>query len=132
MNTMGKPDSPEATQLLFEYHICNANIDELVSLYERDGVVIQKDGQLRRGEQQIREHLDQLLKLKPKISNNVLHCVVVENIAMIFSQWQLTGVSPEGAVIEASGRSFDVLSRQADGSWLIAIDSPYGHKPEFV
>lgn len=129
---LGQAPTPESVQLLFERYVNDRNIEGLIRLYEKNGVVIQKDGQFKQGERKIREHLEGLLELKPKILNEVVQTLVVGNIAMVFSNWQITGTSSEGEKIEASGQSFDVLSQQDDGAWLITIDSPYGSRPQIA
>jgi uncharacterized protein (TIGR02246 family) len=129
---MEQTPTPESVQLLFELYVNDRNIEALVRLYEKNSVVIQKDGQFKQGERQIREHLEGLLSLKPKISNEVVQTLVVENIAMVFSNWQITGTLSNGEKIQASGQSFDVLSQQDDGTWLITIDSPYGNRPKIA
>jgi ketosteroid isomerase-like protein len=42
------------------------------------------------------------------------------------SKWTLTGVDSEGNPIDWSGRTSDVLRKQEDGSWLVALDNPWG------
>ena len=124
--------SPESVQVLFQRHVNNGSIEDLVRLYELNGVVIQKNGLIKRGRKEIRKHLEGLLALKPKFSNKIFQTIIVDDVAMVFSNWRVTGTSPNGETIEVSGHSFDVLSRQPDGKWLIAIDNPYGNRPEIA
>lgn len=35
-------------------------------------------------------------------------------------------LAPDGSVLELSGRSADVLHRDAGGAWRILIDNPWG------
>jgi len=48
------------------------------------------------------------------------------DIALYCSRWVLIGTSPEGKPVEMTGISSDVLLRQNDGQWLIAVDNPWG------
>lgn len=41
-------------------------------------------------------------------------------------QWRLQGTAQDGTAFDLSGRTADVLRRQPDGGWLMAIDNPYG------
>jgi ketosteroid isomerase-like protein len=124
--------NPEATQLLFQKYVNEGNLGELISLYDQNAVVIEKEGTIKQGGQNIHEHLKKLLALEPTIENTVLQTIVVKDTAMVFSKWSLKGVAPNGDLVNASGQSFDVLSRQGDGTWLITIDSPYGNRPEIA
>jgi ketosteroid isomerase-like protein len=49
------------------------------------------------------------------------------DVAVVYSTWTLKGGSdPDGNAIELAGQTTDVVRRQADGTWLFAIDSPWG------
>jgi hypothetical protein len=37
-----------------------------------------------------------------------------------------SATDPQGNAVELSGQASDVLRRQADGTWLLVIDNPYG------
>jgi len=43
-----------------------------------------------------------------------------------YSKWNLKGTGPDGKPVEMNAMSSDLLRRQADGTWLIAIDNPWG------
>jgi ketosteroid isomerase-like protein len=45
---------------------------------------------------------------------------------LALTRWTLDGVGPDGAAIQMRGESSDVLRRQADGRWLVALDNPWG------
>ena len=47
-------------------------------------------------------------------------------MALFCSKWSLTGTGPDGKPMQLGGLSSDILRRQADGTWLIAIDNPWG------
>jgi ketosteroid isomerase-like protein len=52
--------------------------------------------------------------------------VRANDIAILFSDWTLAATAPDGSSIQLSGQTMDVVRRQADGRWLIVIDSPFG------
>ena len=62
---------PEATQTLFEQYINASDLEGALSLYDKDAVVIQKDGSINRGIVEIRQHLQRLLSLSPRMSVTV-------------------------------------------------------------
>jgi ketosteroid isomerase-like protein len=47
-------------------------------------------------------------------------------ITLHLSEWKLTGVDSGGKPIDWSGRTCDVLRKQSDGGWLVALDNPWG------
>jgi len=48
------------------------------------------------------------------------------DIALYCFRWMLVGNSPEDEHVEMTGISSDVLRRQNDGQWLIAVDNLLG------
>jgi ketosteroid isomerase-like protein len=44
----------------------------------------------------------------------------------VISRWTLTGSRQDGSPLEMTGQTSDVVRRQADGSWRLAIDNPFG------
>jgi ketosteroid isomerase-like protein len=130
--TVDDSTAPESTQTLFQRHVCDGRIERLIELYEPGGVVIQKDGRMLPGIDAIREHLASLLALKPSLRSTVVEKIEVADVAMLFSEWRLSGTSPDGVSFESTGSSFDVVRRQPNGTWRIAIDSPHGTMPRFT
>lgn len=47
-------------------------------------------------------------------------------VALLRSQWRLTGTSPTGKPIDMSHNSTEVVRRQPDGTWRYLIDHPFG------
>ena len=47
-------------------------------------------------------------------------------ITLHLSEWTLTGVGSDGEPIDWSGRTCDVLRKQSDRGWLVALDNPWG------
>jgi ketosteroid isomerase-like protein len=47
-------------------------------------------------------------------------------VALALTRWTLDGVGPDGKAIRMAGEATDVLRRQADGSWRVALDNPWG------
>jgi ketosteroid isomerase-like protein len=47
------------------------------------------------------------------------------NLALVTYRRQLRGTLPDGAPIEQQGRTIDVLRRDDDGQWCVAIDNPW-------
>ena len=64
----------------------------------------------------------------PKFSYAGHDVLVAGDLAVHFAPWKMTGEAPDGAKIEQRGLSVAVLRRQADGTWKMVIDNPYGDR----
>jgi ketosteroid isomerase-like protein len=58
--------------------------------------------------------------------------VVAADIAILFSDWSLDAIDINGSPIRLSGQTSDVVRRQPDGQWMLAIDCPFGAAGESV
>jgi uncharacterized protein (TIGR02246 family) len=97
-----------------------------VALYEPDAVLVAQPGQVARGSAQLREALNAFVALRPTLTSKVQHVLEAGDVALYLGRWQLRGKDPAGGPVMLSGESTDVLRRQPDGRWLIAIDDPWG------
>lgn len=52
--------------------------------------------------------------------------VNVGDIALTCSDWSATATDQHGALVPMTGRGTEVARRQADGTWLLVIDNPWG------
>jgi uncharacterized protein (TIGR02246 family) len=102
------------------------DIDRALSFYEPDAVMIAQPGNIARGRDAIRAALAGFISLKPSLKSQAHQVVEAGNIALYCSRWTLIGTSPDGKRVEMNGTSSDVLRRQADGRWLVAVDNPWG------
>jgi ketosteroid isomerase-like protein len=118
--------TPAEVHELFARHFSNGDIDSLMSLYEPGAMLVQQTGQGLNGLSAIREILDAFLMLKAVMNLQVRKAVQAEDLALLMSTWTLKGTGASGEPVELSGQTSDVVRRQADGSWLLVIDVPYG------
>lgn len=102
------------------------DIDAAVAYYEPGGVLIAEPGASATGLDAIREALTQMLALRPSLRTTTHEVIATDDLALYHSDWQMAGTSPDGAPVVLSGKSADVLRKQADGGWKIAIDNPWG------
>ena len=97
--------------------------DALLSYYEDDGVVIAAPGQLAVGKAAIKEALGGFFALNATIEFvKVAEPAITGDLALLHSKWRLT---PEGGE-SMEGASSEIMRRQSDGTWLYAIDNPWG------
>ena len=112
--------SPEEVDVLFEKYLNAGDLDGLVALYEAGATLIPSPGEAATGSAAIRESLAAFVGMKPVIDLKVQRSIVNGDIAVLFSDWTMTGGGQEMA-----GKTVEVVRRQADGSWRFVIDDPY-------
>jgi ketosteroid isomerase-like protein len=94
--------------------------------YEPGAVLVVEPGKLARGSSQLREALAGFIALKPTLRSEAQEIVEAGDVALYVGRWKLRGTDPEGKAVVMGGESADVLRRQEDGRWLIALDNPWG------
>lgn len=106
--------------------INSGNIEAALALYEPQATLVAAPGKLATGKDALRQALAGFVALKPVLRSLSHQVVEAGDIALYCSAWTLKGAAPDGTAVEMSGKSTDVLRRQADGNWLIAVDNPWG------
>ena len=106
--------------------INRGDLEAPLALYEPNAVLMVQPGQLARGRIQLREALARFIALKPTLRSEAQHVIEAGDIALYMSRWTLQGADPSGQAVSMRGESSDILRRQANGRWLIALDNPWG------
>lgn len=88
--------------------------------------MLAQPGNIARGRDAIRAALQGFISLKPSLKGEPPQVVEAGDIALYCSRWSLVGTSPDGKRVEMKGISSDVLRKQNDGRWLVAVDNPWG------
>jgi uncharacterized protein (TIGR02246 family) len=102
---------------LFEKHIAAGSLDAAAALYASDAnFVAPKSGEVIKGRDAIRAVLSGLIKGRVRLQGSVVKTVVADDIAVLYTDWQIT--SADG---EAPSHAIEVLGRQSDGTWLLAL-----------
>jgi uncharacterized protein (TIGR02246 family) len=118
--------TPEEVHELFAEYFSAGDLDGIVSLYEPDATFVPQPGQTVTGTSAIREALKGFLALKGELVMQPARVIQADDTALLFSKWTLSGTGPDGNAVELAGHTSDVVRRQADGTWLMVIDNPYG------
>ena len=75
----------------------------------------------------IREALGGLLGLKATFDwLETKSAIRSGDLALLHDSWTLSGTGPDGSPLNLGGTTADVVRRQSDGTWLFAIDNPWG------
>jgi uncharacterized protein (TIGR02246 family) len=118
--------TPEECDRLFGEHVNASDLDALMTLYEPGASLVQHDGVVATGHADIRRVLGRLVAMRPTLRLNVVKVVRTgEDVAMVYDDWTMSAKGPDGALIERSGRAIEVVRRQTDGTWRVAMDDPY-------
>jgi uncharacterized protein (TIGR02246 family) len=106
--------------------INRGELDTALALYEKGAVMVVQPGQLARGTAEIRNALAGFIALKPTLRMEAEQVVEAGDVALYLGRWSLRGADPSGQPVAMRGESSDILRRQKDGRWLIALDNPWG------
>jgi uncharacterized protein (TIGR02246 family) len=117
---------PEDAQRLWADRFKAGDLEGLMALYEPDATLAPQPGQVAAGSAAIREALGAFLAMKPAFNLETGTAIRAGDIALLHSAWTLAATGPDGAPINMSGTTADVVRRQADGTWRFVIDNPWG------
>src|SRR5258705_6176461 len=106
--------------------ITDGDFERAAANYENGAALMAQPGQLVQGSDQIRAALKGFIALKAVLSSEAQQVIEAGDLALYLSRWSLSGKDPAGNAVQMGGESTDVLRRQPDGRWLIALDNPCG------
>lgn len=102
------------------------DLDRILALYEPNAAFSGEPGQVVHGMGGLTGAMLGFLALKPRMKLDLVYVVETGDIALTRGTWSLQGVGEDGAPVELSGKSLEVLRRQADGTWRFVVDCPNG------
>jgi uncharacterized protein (TIGR02246 family) len=102
------------------------DLDAATALYASNAMLVAQPASVAKGRDQIREALRAFTQLRPTLSSSASKTIEADDLALYMGRWQLAGRGPDGAAVTMGGESTDVLHRSAGGTWLIALDNPWG------
>jgi ketosteroid isomerase-like protein len=103
-----------------------SDLGAAVALYGADAVLVAQPGSTARGHEQIRDALRGFIRLRPTLTTTASYVLESGDLALYLGRWHLAGIGPDGVPVTMGGESADVLRRETDGRWLIALDDPWG------
>jgi uncharacterized protein (TIGR02246 family) len=108
--------------------INRGDLERAAMAYEPGAVLVAQPGRLARGSAQVKEALAGFVALKPTLTSEAQEVIEAGDMALYVGRWSLRGTDPAGKAVAMDGESTDILHRQEDGRWLIALDNPWGAK----
>ena len=119
-----KTSSPLDAVTQFVNATNKGDLETALGLYEPGASLVVQPGVVATGTLALREALAGFVALT--LTSEAHQVVEAGDVALYCSRWSLRGTDPAGNPVQMSGRSSDILRRQPDGNWLIALDNPWG------
>jgi ketosteroid isomerase-like protein len=109
---------------LFAECINRGDLAGVAELYEERAVLIGADDKGATGHAAIRAALAGMVEAGAQIAMNVVRSFESDGVAVLYNDWRATIGEGAGATV-IEGKAVEVCHRQADGTWLFAVDAPY-------
>jgi ketosteroid isomerase-like protein len=102
------------------------DLDALAGLYEPDAAFVIKSGRVTSTPEELRGALKYVIELGGRLTVNPRAFIGSGDVVLALGTFTLSGRHADGTAFERASKFNDVLRRQPDGRWLIAVDNPYG------
>jgi uncharacterized protein (TIGR02246 family) len=102
------------------------DIDATLACYEPKACFVLKSGQVARGVVELREAYRATFSYKPNLELDIRKIISGNDLALAVVEWKSKTVSSSGEAKVWAGTATDILRRQSDGTWKLALDNPYG------
>jgi uncharacterized protein (TIGR02246 family) len=102
------------------------DLDAVLSLYDPKAVFVIKPGRVTESPAELRAAMQYVVALRGRMTINPRTFTRSDDLVLVLGTFTLSGRRPDGTPFERTSRFADVLRRQPDGRWLIAVDNPYG------
>jgi uncharacterized protein (TIGR02246 family) len=123
---MSNKTNPEEVLNSIVEGLNTGDLNSIMNLYEPDACLAPQQGQLAKTPESIREGFRSLIDLKGKLNLKVKRVIQASDLALVTTEWSLSGTGPDGNPVNMAAKSADVLRQQADGTWRFVIDNPWG------
>ncbi|WP_026735878.1 YybH family protein [Fischerella sp. PCC 9605] len=111
--------SPEEICRLFQQYMGQGDIDSVLSVYDPEAVFLNQSGELKKGEEELRQELTPFATVKAIFDFNIKQVIQSGDIALMHTEWKIS--SPQ----QMSVYAIEVARRQPDGSWRWLIGDPF-------
>lgn len=116
--------SPEDILQLFQDGFRAHDAEAVAALYEADAILVADPEHIVKGRADILDGLKNFLAIKPRMVLNASRIVRKGDIAILYSDWTMSGVRQNGTSFSVDVRPTVIVRAQTDGTWLVAIDDP--------
>lgn len=121
-------DTPRNTINLLLQAFNSQDANKASLLYEDDAIFYIQPEITIHGRNSIATALADMFAVKPKITT-VKSCFIEKgDVALYMAEWEMSYTNPEGEISVEHEISADILQKDKNGFWLIAVDNPWGSK----
>ena len=118
------PHHPEDWPRLFEQALNAGDLEAVVALYAPDARFVGRSGETMVGRDRIRDVLSGMIASKTSLQSRVIKAVTVNDIALLYTDYEGTTVDASGRSAEVHSKAIEVLRRQPDGTWKLIVGDP--------
>ena len=123
------PRDPEDWPSVFAQHLNAGDLEKVMSLYEPEARFVAPSGETLVGLDRIGEVIAALIRSNTKMKGRVLRVTRIDDLAVLYTDFDGTTNDASGKKIELSSRAIEVLRRQPDGTWKLIIGDPNARGP---
>jgi uncharacterized protein (TIGR02246 family) len=111
--------SPEEICRLFQQYMAEGDLDSLLSVYDPEAVFLNQSGEVKKGEEGLRQELAPFAAAKARFDFNIKQVIQTGDIALMHTDWQVSWPR------QMSQHAMEVARRQPDGTWRWLIGDPF-------
>jgi ketosteroid isomerase-like protein len=102
-----------------------SDLEALVSLYEPTASFVIKPGRVTQGPAELRAALQRLIETRGRLTITPQTFIQSSDLVLALGAFTHSGRRRDGTPFELTSRFADVLRRQPDGRWLVAVDNGF-------
>ena len=104
----------------------NGDIDGALAHYESTAALVEESGKVIYGTQAIRNFFSYFVSRQAQLTLLTTETIVTDDIGCNYARWKITGIQLNGESFSNEGTAIDIIRRQPNGEWKIAIDNAHG------
>jgi uncharacterized protein (TIGR02246 family) len=99
------------------------DLEAMLALYDPKAVFVIKPNRVTEGPEELRAALQHLVDLRGRLTVTPHTFIRSDDLMLVLGTFTLTGRRRDGTPLDRASRFADVLRRQPDGRWLLAVDN---------
>jgi uncharacterized protein (TIGR02246 family) len=119
------PTRPEELHPALTAAFNAGDLESVLALYDPMAVFVIKPGRVTEGPAQLRAALQRLIERHGHLTIEPDDFVGSDDVVLALGRYTLSGRRRDGTPFRSESRFADVLRRQPDGRWLLAIDNGF-------
>jgi uncharacterized protein (TIGR02246 family) len=119
------PTRPEELHPALAAAFNAGDLDGVCALYDPKAAFVVKPGHVTDGPAELRATLRRLVEGRLQLTVDPETFVRSDDVVLALGRYRLSGHRRDGTTVELESGFADVLRRQPDGRWLIAVDNGF-------